>query len=30
LLEKAGGEWRVLSYISRSDQSEQMSKEGLL
>lgn len=30
LLEKAGDEWRILSYISRSDQRAEMAKEGLL
>jgi hypothetical protein len=30
LLEKAGAEWRILSYISRTDQNEEMTKEGLL
>lgn len=30
LLEKAGDEWRILSYISRSDQSAEMAKAGLL
>ena len=30
LLEKTGDEWRILSYISRSDQSAEMAKEGLL
>ncbi len=30
LLEKAGDEWRILSYISRSDQNAEMAKEGLL
>jgi MFS family permease len=30
LLEKADGDWKILSYISRSDQNEEMKKEGLL
>jgi hypothetical protein len=30
LLEKAEDEWRILSYISRSDQNAEMAKEGLL
>jgi hypothetical protein len=30
LLEKAGGDWRILAYISRSDQNAEMAKEGLL
>ena len=30
LLEKAEDEWRILSYISCSDQNAEMEKEGLL
>ena len=30
LLEKAADDWRILSYISRSDQNAEMAKEGLL
>lgn len=30
LLEKAGDDWKILSYISRRDQNEEMKKEGLL
>jgi hypothetical protein len=30
LLEKAEDDWRILSYISRSDQTAEMEKEGLL
>jgi hypothetical protein len=30
LLERAGEGWRVLSYISRTDQNAEMAKEGLL
>lgn len=30
LLERAEDGWRILSYISRSDQSAEMAKEGLL
>jgi hypothetical protein len=30
LLEKAGESWRILLYISRSDQEAEMKKEGLL
>ena len=30
LLEQAGDQWKILSYISRSDQQEEMTKEGLL
>lgn len=30
LLEKAGSDWRILSYISRTDQNVAMAKEGLL
>lgn len=30
LLERADDKWRILSYISRSDQSEEMAKAGLL
>jgi hypothetical protein len=30
LLEKVDGDWRILAYISRSDQNEAMLKEGLL
>ena len=30
LLEKAEDEWRILSYVSRSDQNAEMQKEGLL
>ena len=30
LLEKADDEWRILAYVSRSDQSAEMAKEGLL
>jgi Domain of unknown function (DUF4440) len=30
LLEKAEDEWRILSYISYSDQNAEMEKEGLL
>ena len=30
LLEKAENEWRILSYVSRSDQHAEMEKEGLL
>jgi hypothetical protein len=30
LLEKAADNWRILLYISRSDQSAEMAKEGLL
>jgi hypothetical protein len=30
LLEKADDEWRILSYISRSDQNAEMAKEGVL
>jgi hypothetical protein len=30
LLEKAEDEWRILSYISRTDQNAAMEKEGLL
>jgi hypothetical protein len=30
LLERAGGDWKILCYISRSDQQEDMKKEGLL
>ena len=29
LLEEAGGEWRILSYISREDQDAAMAKAGL-
>ena len=29
LLERASDEWRILSYISRSDQNAEMAKEGL-
>lgn len=29
LLEQAENEWRILSYISRSDQNADMAKEGL-
>lgn len=30
LLERAGDDWRILSYISRSDQSAAMKEAGLL
>jgi hypothetical protein len=30
LLERADADWRILSYISRSDQNAEMAKEGLL
>jgi hypothetical protein len=30
LLERAADEWRILSYISRSDQNAEMAKAGLL
>jgi Domain of unknown function (DUF4440) len=30
LLEKSDGDWRILSYISRTDQNAEMAKEGLL
>jgi hypothetical protein len=30
LLERTGDEWRILLYISRSDQNAEMAKEGLL
>jgi hypothetical protein len=30
LLEKSESDWRILLYISRSDQNEEMAKEGLL
>lgn len=30
LLERADDEWRILSYISRTDQNAEMAKEGLL
>jgi hypothetical protein len=30
LLERTENEWRILSYISRSDQNAEMTKEGLL
>jgi hypothetical protein len=30
LLEESAGDWRILSYISRADQSAEMAKEGLL
>jgi hypothetical protein len=30
LLERAEDEWRILAYISRSDQDAEMKKEGLL
>ena len=30
LLENTGDDWRILSYISRSDQNAEMAKEGLL
>jgi hypothetical protein len=30
LLERVEDEWRILSYISRSDQNAEMAKEGLL
>jgi len=30
LLEKSAGGWRILSYISRTDQTAEMAKEGLL
>jgi hypothetical protein len=30
LLEKADGDWRILSSISRTDQNAEMAKEGLL
>jgi hypothetical protein len=30
LLEKSGEEWRILAYISRSDQAAEMAKERLL
>jgi hypothetical protein len=30
LLEKSEGDWRILSYISRTDQNAAMAKEGLL
>jgi hypothetical protein len=30
LLEKAEDEWRILSYVSASDQKAEMEKEGLL
>jgi len=30
LLEQAEDEWRILSYISRSDQNAEMAKAGLL
>jgi hypothetical protein len=30
LLEKATDDWRILSYISRSDQKAEMTKAGLL
>ena len=30
LLEKAENEWRILSYVSSSDQHAEMEKEGLL
>lgn len=30
LLEKSNGDWRILSYISRTDQNTVMAEEGLL
>jgi hypothetical protein len=30
LLERAGDSWKILSYVSRSDQEEEMRKLGLL
>lgn len=30
LLERSDGNWRILSYISRTDQNAEMAKEGLL
>lgn len=30
LLERSDGDWRILSYISRTDQNAEMAKEGLL
>ena len=30
LLERSGGGWRILSYISQTDQNAEMAKEGLL
>ncbi len=30
LLEQGGGSWKILAYISRTDQAEEMKKEGLL
>ena len=30
LLERADADWRILSYISRTDQNTEMAKEGLL
>jgi hypothetical protein len=30
LLEQAGDEWRILSYVSRSDQNAEMAREGLM
>jgi hypothetical protein len=29
LLEKSGDDWRILSYITRSDENEELAKEGL-
>jgi hypothetical protein len=30
LIEKAGDSWKILSYLSKRDQEEEMKKEGLL
>ncbi len=30
LLERSAGDWRILSYISRTDQNAEMAKAGLL
>lgn len=30
LLERSNGDWRILSYISQTDQNAEMEKEGLL
>ena len=30
LLERAGDSWKILSYVSRSDQEDEMRKLGLL
>ena len=30
MFDKAGDSWKILSYLSKSDQEEEMKKEGLL